>query len=125
MWMLSPHLLDLLRAWWKAARPQRRLFPSREPAAADDSTRQRHRARLTPPPPMADIHKRVSRTPCAQLCHQMLEQNIDVSVILGAARSRQERNPRRLDPRCHQEISEVMSPLETISTKFKEITAAR
>src|SRR5438270_2262798 len=25
--MLSPHLLDLLRAWWKAARPQGWLFP--------------------------------------------------------------------------------------------------
>jgi integrase len=25
--MLSPHLLELLRAWWRAARPQGRLFP--------------------------------------------------------------------------------------------------
>ena len=29
--MLSPHLLDLLRAWWKAARPQGWLFPGRDP----------------------------------------------------------------------------------------------
>ena len=27
--MLSPHLLELLRAWWKAARPQGWLFPGR------------------------------------------------------------------------------------------------
>jgi integrase/recombinase XerD len=26
--MLSPHLLDLLRAWWKAARPKGWLFPT-------------------------------------------------------------------------------------------------
>ena len=29
--MLSPHLLDLLRSWWKAARPQGWLFPGRDP----------------------------------------------------------------------------------------------
>ena len=29
--MLSASLLDLLRAWWKAARPQGWLFPGREP----------------------------------------------------------------------------------------------
>ena len=28
--MLSPHLLELLRAWWKAARPQGWLFPGRD-----------------------------------------------------------------------------------------------
>src|SRR5262245_41097256 len=29
--MLSPYLLDLLRAWWKAARPRGWLFPGRDP----------------------------------------------------------------------------------------------
>jgi integrase len=29
--MLSPHLLKLLRAWWKAAHPQGWLFPGRDP----------------------------------------------------------------------------------------------
>jgi integrase len=29
--MLSPHLLNLLRVWWKAARPQGWLFPGRDP----------------------------------------------------------------------------------------------
>src|SRR6202043_1339091 len=28
--MLSPHLLDLLRAWWKVAGPQGWLFPGRD-----------------------------------------------------------------------------------------------
>src|SRR5262249_22116911 len=30
--MLSPHLLELLRAWWKAARPRGWLFPGPDPA---------------------------------------------------------------------------------------------
>jgi integrase len=29
--MLPPHLLDLLRKWWNAARPQGWLFPGRDP----------------------------------------------------------------------------------------------
>src|SRR5258708_7315143 len=28
--MLSPHLLELLRAWWRAERPQGWLFPGRD-----------------------------------------------------------------------------------------------
>ena len=34
--MLSPHLLELLRDWWKAARPQGWLFPGRDPVQPDD-----------------------------------------------------------------------------------------
>jgi integrase len=30
--MLSPSLLELLRTWWKATRPQGWLFPGRDPA---------------------------------------------------------------------------------------------
>src|SRR5271167_2270040 len=41
--MLSPHLLDLLRAWWKAARPQGWLFPGRNPVQPM-TTRQLNRA---------------------------------------------------------------------------------
>jgi hypothetical protein len=45
--MLSPYLLDLLRAWWKAARPRGWLFPGRDPAQSM-TTRQRNRT-ATPP----------------------------------------------------------------------------
>ncbi len=41
--MLSPHLLKLLRAWWKAARPRAWLFPGRDPAQPL-TTRQLNRA---------------------------------------------------------------------------------
>src|SRR5665648_427280 len=41
--MLSPSLLDLLRTWWRAARPQGWLFPGRDPAQPM-TTRQLNRA---------------------------------------------------------------------------------
>ncbi|WP_247459048.1 tyrosine-type recombinase/integrase [Bradyrhizobium sp. 153] len=41
--MLSPHLLDLLRTCWKAARPQGWLFPGRDPVQPM-TTRQLNRA---------------------------------------------------------------------------------
>jgi integrase len=41
--MLSPVLLDLLRTWWRAARPQGWLFPGRDPAQPM-TTRQLNRA---------------------------------------------------------------------------------
>src|SRR5947209_1124236 len=41
--MLSPLLLDLLREWWKAARPQGWLFPGRDPVQPM-TTRQLNRA---------------------------------------------------------------------------------
>jgi integrase len=33
--MLSPHLLELLRAWYKAARPQGWLFPGLKSASPE------------------------------------------------------------------------------------------
>jgi integrase len=51
--MLSPHLLELLRAWYKAARPQGWLFPGLKPASPM-TTRAVLWLRLpTPAPPAA------------------------------------------------------------------------
>jgi integrase len=41
--MLSPHLLELLRAWYRVARPQGWLFPGRDPVQPM-TTRQLNRA---------------------------------------------------------------------------------
>lgn len=38
--MLSPHLLELLRAWWQSARPRGCCFPARSRAAVDDAPAQ-------------------------------------------------------------------------------------
>jgi integrase/recombinase XerD len=78
--MLSPSLLDLLRTWWKAARPQGWLFPGRDPAQPM-TTRQLNRA-CHAAAQMAEINKRVSlHTLRHSFATHLLEQNIDVRVI--------------------------------------------
>jgi integrase/recombinase XerD len=56
--MLSAHLLELLRAYWKAARPQGWLFPGRDPVQPL-TTRQLNRA-CHAAAQAAGIDKRVS-----------------------------------------------------------------
>ena len=118
--MLSPHLLALLRAWWKAARPQGWLFPGRDPAQPM-TTRQLNRA-CHAAAQMAEINKRVSlHTLRHSFATHLLEQNIDVRVIqvlLGHAKLDTTALYTRVATKT---ISEVMSPLEHITLKLKEI----
>jgi len=118
--MLSPHLLDLLRTWWKAARPQGWLFPGRDPAQPM-TTRQLNRA-CHAAAQMAEINKRVSlHTLRHSFATHLLEQNIDVRVIqvlLGHAKLDTTALYTRVATKT---ISEVMSPLEHVALKLKEI----
>jgi site-specific recombinase XerD len=118
--MLSPHLLALLRAWWKAARPQGWLFPGRDPAQPM-TTRQLNRA-VHAAAQMAEIDKRVSlHTLRHSFATHLLEQNIDVRVIqvlLGHAKLDTTALYTRVATKT---ISEVMSPLERIALKLNEI----
>src|SRR3954452_12042113 len=117
--MLSPHLLDLLRAWWKAARPRGWLFPGRDPVQPM-TTRQLNRA-CHAAAQMAEINKRVSlHTLRHSFATHLLEQNIDVRVIqvlLGHAKLDTTALYTRVATKT---ISEVMSPLEHIAIKLKE-----
>ena len=118
--MLSAPLLELLRAYWKAARPQGWLFPGRDPVQPL-TTRQLNRAchaaaRAT------GIDKRVSlHTLRHSFATHLLEQNTDIRVIqvlLGHAKLENTALYTRVATKT---ISEVMSPLEHIALKLKEI----
>jgi site-specific recombinase XerD len=112
--MLSPHLLGLLRAWWKAARPQGWLFPGRNPVQPM-TTRQLNRA-CHAAADMAGIGKTVSmHTLRHSFATHLLEQNIDIRVIqvlLGHAKLDTTALYARVATKT---IQQVMSPLDRIT----------
>lgn len=78
--MLSPHLLDLLRAWWMEGRPKGWLFPGHNPVNPL-TTRQLSRA-FRAAADMAAITKPVSLHSLRHsFATHLLEQNIDIRVI--------------------------------------------
>lgn len=118
--MLSASLLELLRAWWRTARPQGWLFPGRDPAQPM-TTRQLNRA-CHAAAQMAEIDKRVSlHTLRHSFATHLLEQNVDVRVIqvlLGHAKLDTTALYTRVATKT---IQQVMSPLEHIAVKLKEV----
>ena len=118
--MLSAHLLEVMRAWWRATRPRGWLFPGRDPGQPM-TTRQLNRA-CHAAAQMAGINKRVSlHTLRHSFATHLLEQNTDIRVIqvlLGHAKLDSTALYTRVATKT---IQQVMSPLEHIALKLKEI----
>ena len=115
--MLSPQLLELLRDWWRAARPQVWLFPGQNPVnpmTARQLNRAVHAAKN-----LAGISKRVSpHTLRHSFATHLLEQNVDIRVIqvlLGHAKLETTALYTRV---AVNTIRDIKSPLERLGVNL-------
>jgi integrase/recombinase XerD len=115
--MLSPQLLELLRDWWRAARPQVWLFPGQNPINPM-TPRQLNRA-VAAAKDLAGIAKRVSpHTLRHSFATHLLEQGVDIRVIqvlLGHAKLETTALYTRV---AVNTVRDVKSPLERLGVNL-------
>jgi integrase/recombinase XerD len=121
--MLSAHLLDLLRAWWKVGRPRGWLFFGRDPVQPM-TTRQLNRA-CHAAADEAGIDKRVSlHTLRHSFATHLLEQKTDVRVIQALLGHKKLDTTARYTRVALATIRQVVSPLEYLAASETEKAAA-
>ena len=112
--MLSDPLLDLLRAWWREARPQGWLFPGRDPVNPL-TTRQLRRA-FDDARETAGIDKRVSlHTLRHCFATHLLEQKVDIRVIQTLLGHKKLDTTARYAQVASTTLHAVKSPLEHLT----------
>ena len=115
--MLSPQLLELLRDWWHAARPQVWIFPGQNPINPM-TPRQLNRA-VTAAKNLAGISKRISpHTLRHSFATHLLEQGVDIRVIqvlLGHAKLETTALYTRV---AVNTVRDVKSPLERLGVNL-------
>jgi site-specific recombinase XerD len=112
--MLSAHLLELLRAWWKITRPQGWLFPGQNPVNPL-TTRQLNRA-CHAAAQVAGIDKRVSlHTLRHSFATHLLEQKVDIRVIQVLLGHKKLDTTALYSQVATRTIREVRSPLEHLT----------
>jgi site-specific recombinase XerD len=114
--LLSPPLLDLLRAWWREGRPQGWLFPGQNPINPL-TTRQLNRA-CHAAAEAAGIDKRVSlHTLRHSFATHLLEQKVDVRVIQVLLGHKKLETTALYAQVATRTLREVRSPLEQLAIK--------
>ena len=116
--MLSPPLLDLLRAWWKEARPQGWLFPGQNPVNPL-TTRQLRRA-CHAASQAAGIDKRVSlHTLRHSFATHLLEQKVDIRMIQVLLGHKKLETTALYSQVATRTLREIKSPLEHLAPNTK------
>jgi integrase/recombinase XerD len=122
--MLSPQLLELLRQWYRIARPQGWLFPGQNPINPM-TTRQLTRA-CHAAAQIAEITKRVTpHTLRHSFATHLLEQHIDIRIIqvlLGHAKLETTALYTQV---ASNTIREVMSPLDRLTPLMAEMDKSK
>jgi len=116
--MLSEHLLQLLRAWWKAARPQGWLFPGQNrvnPLTTRQLNRACHAAAMA-----AGIDKGVSlHTLRHSFATHLLEQKTDIRVIQVLLGHKKLDTTALYTRVALKALGDVTSPLEHIVARMR------